>query len=420
MIETAKRITAIIVLCSITSYLWAAGSFEFNGHVKYRFLHTRYPADSIYNSFSNSDATDQNADIRLNSTWQTSNWNLQTDYQLIAIQGDSLRSSRQLPPLAVYSNTIQNDDRRLFDLSRTVHEEQDQALLHRLDRFYIGHTSKNTVIRFGRQAISWGNGLIYTPMDFFNPFDPSAIDKEYKTGDDMVYGQYLFNNGNDIQAVSVIRRNSEHDVDSDVISTAIKYHGLKGNGEFDLLLSRHYTDNIISFGGNLSIGGAVWHGDITVTETENETINSIVTGLSFSWVWGETNYSGIVEYFYNGFGIDADKYSITMLTQSTDLLDRIQRGELFTIGQQYLAASATIELTPLWVITPTLFHNLSDSSSLFQLLSRHDLSQNLQLILAIDIPNGSSGTEFGGIETDISDLNLSSDHRFFAQLAWYF
>ena len=47
------------------------------------------------------------------------------------------------------------------------------ASLVRLDRISIGYTGEKTVLRFGRQAISWGNGLLFTPMDIFNPFDPT-------------------------------------------------------------------------------------------------------------------------------------------------------------------------------------------------------------------------------------------------------
>jgi hypothetical protein len=257
-------------------------------------------------------------------------------------------------------------------------------------------------------------------MDFFNPFDPAAIDKEYKTGDDMLYGQYLFDSGNDMQLIRVIRRNDQGNTKSDVSSTAVKYHGLIGNSEYDLLLAHHYEDNIIGFGGNTSLGGAVLHGDITFTDTESETVTSLATGLSYSWVWNETNYSGIFEVFYNGFGIDNSDYSSVSRLQNQDLLQRILRGELFTLGKEYLAASTTIELSPLWLITPSFFHNLSDSSTLIQVLSQHDLTQNLQLLLAADVPFGSDGTEYGGIETGIDNLKLNYDYRFFAQLAWYF
>jgi hypothetical protein len=37
-------------------------------------------------------------------------------------------------------------------------------------------------------------------MDLVNPFDPASIDTEYKAGDDMLYVQYLQDNGNDMQA----------------------------------------------------------------------------------------------------------------------------------------------------------------------------------------------------------------------------
>ena len=38
---------------------------------------------------------------------------------------------------------------------------------HRLDRLYLAHASDTTVVKIGRQAISWGNGLIYNPVDFW-------------------------------------------------------------------------------------------------------------------------------------------------------------------------------------------------------------------------------------------------------------
>ena len=158
------------------------------------------------------------------------------------------------------------------------------------------------VARIGRQAVSWGNGLIYTPMDFFNPFDPAAVDKEYKTGDDMLYGQYLKENSDDLQAVWVIRRNLDGNVSKDVNSISAKYHGFAGETEFDILIAEHFDDSIFGLGALSNIGGAVWRGDLTLTNTQSDTVTSAVTSLSYSWIsWGH-NVSGILEYFYNGFG----------------------------------------------------------------------------------------------------------------------
>ena len=92
-------------------------------------------------------------------------------------------------------------------------------------------------------------------MDILNPFDPAAVDKEYKLGDDMLYGQFLRDNGDDLQGVAVFRRNLETgDVDADWSSFALKYHGLSGAGEFDLLAALHFDDPLVAGGGNLAFG----------------------------------------------------------------------------------------------------------------------------------------------------------------------
>ena len=281
-------------------------------------------------------------------------------------------------------------------------------------------TSTNAVARVGRQAVSWGNGLIYTPMDFFNPFDPAAVDKEYKTGDDMLYGQYLRQNGDDFQAVWVVRRDINGDVSSDVNSIAAKYHGFAGEKEYDLLIATHFDDNIVGVGGISNAGGAVWRGDITLTDTQTDNVFSLVTSLSYSWVSWEKNVSGILEYFYNGFGIDDGNYSPAALANNPDLVERIVRGELFTLGRHYVVASAMIEITPLWLLTPNAFVNLSDGSMLAQLVSSYDIKQDWQLLAALGIPVGPAGTEFGGIESGVPGKTFSTGLNLFAQLAWYF
>jgi hypothetical protein len=102
------------------------------------------------------------------------------------------------------------------------------------------------------------------------------------------------------------------------------------------------------------------------------------------------------------------------------LLARLERGELFTLAQNYLAGAATIELTPLWQLTTTVFRNLDDDSMLLQLFSRHDLQQDLQLLLALNLPTGEDGSEFGGIDSDIAGKPVAIGASAFAQIAWYF
>ena len=425
MLNRFILLTLIALSATISTAINAQQDLFKGGHAKYFFLLGTFPDDSLYRDYIDSPSTDHNADLRLKFGWQKDTVSVAADYQLIGQYGDSITLSNSLPGQILTTSRVPSDDHRLFDLTHILSEDDDSILAHRLDRLYIDITGAKAVARIGRQAVSWGNGLIYTPMDFFNPFDPAAVDKEYKTGDDMLYAQYLTDSGDDLQAVWVIRRDLDGDVSKDVNSIAAKYHGFAGDYEFDILIAEHFDDSIFGLSGIANIGGAVWRGDITLTlsedsMTETDSVASAVTSLSYSWVsWGH-NVSGILEYFYNGFGIDDGDYSPAVLAANPALVERILRGELFTLGRHYIAASAMIEMTPLWLLTPNIFLNASDGSLLAQLVSSYDLKQDVQLLAALGLPAGADGTEYGGIDSSIPGKPLSFGASLFVQLAMYF
>ncbi len=397
-----------------------ATATDLRGHAKFQANATNLPADSLLQDFSDDPMSDSGVDFRLNYGDRAEGWSWRADYQLLARQGDRIELQRQTGLTGFDKGALPEDDLRLFDLSHRISDDHDRVITHRLDRFYLGHSGEKTVINFGRQAVSWGNGLIYNPLDFFNPFDPAAIDTEYKTGDDMLYAQYLLDSGDDLQSVWVIRRDDDGDVDSDQSSLALKYHGFAESAEFDLLLAEHYDARIIALGGSVDITDAIWRGDVMLTESDDKTFTSAIVNWSYSWIVWNKNLNASVEYFHNGFGIDGEDYGPLVLADNPQLVERLQRGELFTLGKNYLAAAATIELAPLWVLTATLFHNLDDESLLLQIFSRHDLQQDLQLLIALNLPQGEQGSEFGGIDSGTPGRPLSIDESLFLQLAWYF
>lgn len=394
-----------------------AANFNHKGHIKGQSIITNYPSNSLFQDSIDDPSSDQNADVRLNFTFHQPVWTWQADYQLLGKHGDSLALAEGIP---LATQSITNDDRRLMDLTEIISERNQTIISHRLDRLHLTYTSEKAVVRFGRQAVSWGNGLVYNPVDFFNPFDPAAVDKEYKTGDDMIYSQFSFENGDDLQAVWVGRRDEAGNSNNEVSSLAAKYHVFLSDYEIDFLLSEHFDHRVIGLGGVANVGGSVWRGDVLSTETNNDRQTSAVLNVSYSWMTLGRNMSGHVEIYRNGFGIDNGDYSPASLAQNPELIRRIKRGELFTLAQQYLAVSATIELTPLWLLTTTLFANLDDDSKRIQLVSQHDLQQNLQLLIAVNIPTGDEGSEFGGIDSGVPGKPLSVDASLFAQLAYYF
>ncbi len=390
------------------------------GHMKYRLLYQGFPANSLLRELLGSDTLDQSAETRVTLRVDRQAWDFEADYQFIAIHSDTLPLAEAAPGVILPAASVITDKRRWWNLTHST-EHGNNATVNRLDRLSIGYVSERIAWRFGRQAISWGNGLIFTPMDVFNPFDPAAVDKEYKTGDDMLYGQFLLASGSDLQGVAIVRRDpATGQVESDQSSLAFKYHGLLGQNAFDLLAAEHYGDQILGIGGNLALGGAVLNSDLTWTDTDLERVWSGVVGLSYSWVWGGRNFSGLLEYYYSGFGQVGGAYAPEDLAGNPDLVERLRRGELFTLARSYLGSSVTVELTPLLLLSPNLFLNLEDPSALAQLVVRYDFMQDLQLVAALNLPIGPDGSEYGGIDSGIPGRYWSTGPSLYAQLAWYF
>jgi hypothetical protein len=176
------RLLSCLLSGTLSSLLFspaAADTIWFKGgHLKLRLLANTLADDSLLLDYVDTPMSDQNGDLRLLFDWRKNKTSLVSDYQLIAQHGDSIILANNFSGSVIISDPIASDDNRLFDLSRVISENNNSTLTHRLDRLYLEYAETAVVARLGRQAISWGNGLIYTPMDFINPFDPSAIDKE--------------------------------------------------------------------------------------------------------------------------------------------------------------------------------------------------------------------------------------------------
>jgi hypothetical protein len=390
------------------------------GHIKLRWLGSSYPGDSAYREVFGETADDEYADLRLKFSGARERFSFQADYQVIAQWGDSLDLPADTNGVLLLPPSLPDDDQRWWDLTDTISDNGSRGLVQRFDRLNVGYTGDKAVLRLGRQAVSWGNGLIFNPMDFFNPFNPAAVDTQYKLGEDMAYGQYLLDDGSDWQAVFVQRRDEEGHATSRQSTSALKFHGFGLETEYDLLLAENFNEFIAGVGGLTNLGEAVLRGDITVTDATDGWVTSLVANWSWSWMWGGHNATGVVEYYYNGFGLADGDYTLGNILSDRDLAQRLQRGELYTIGRHNMAGSLLVEATPLLNLTTNLFANLEDGSALAQLVLQWDLAQDWQLLAAVTAPLGSGGTEYGGIETGLDQLTLAVGPSLLVQLAWYF
>lgn len=401
-----------LTLCSAAGMAENVG-IEYGGHGKLNTESVWYPEDSLFRDLEGANSTGFEGELRLTANMRRGGWSFAADYQVIG------RHRTPGEPAAIASRP--DDRRRWFDLTSVVDESADGTLLQRLDRLAIGWTGERTVVRFGRQALSWGNGIFYTPMDLVNPFDPAAVDTEYKAGDDMLYLQLLRANGDDAQAAAVVRRDPRSgDVEPGQSTVALKYHGFSGDYEYDVLLAESYDDAVAGFGVSRAFGGAAWSADIVLTDSADDTFVQVVTNLGYSWVAADRNMTGVVEYFFDGAGLDGPPYDPTALAGRPALASRIQRGQSFSLGRHYLAANMAVEVSPLWQVSTTLLGNLRDPSVLLQLTSTVSISDNLAALVTVSVPTGTDGSEFAGIDAGIPGRYLARRAAVFAQIAWYF
>lgn len=319
-----------------------------------------------------------------------------------------------------------NDNRRLIDLTGVVHEDRGTMLYHRLDRAMLAFTPQWGEVRLGRQAATWGHGFTFNPMDLFNPFAPTDLERDYKVGDDMALVQFpatAFEKALDVELIYVARRDPDtRDADFEQASVGgkLSFQATDYTG-VDLIAARHYQDTILGAGAVGYAGDAAWRLDITTTFLDETSRGrwvylSAVANVDYSWQWFERNWYGYVELYYNGLS-DAD-YADQYSDQA--IAARIARGELYALGSMYWSGHLNCEIHPLLNLYLTSIVNLNDPSGVWLPRAVYDMSDNLRLTLSGSFSWGGANTEYGGYDIPGYPFDQKPADSVSAWLTWYF
>ena len=387
-------------------------------------------ADSIFEPVGTGTYYDGSVDLRVTKeTFFSYQLFLETHYEAILVGGDTRRKLTDLE--SIFPSLSDNlrlgarldDDRRLMDLTDTLRDRDCYRLLHRLDRLNLGIATNWGSLRVGRQAITWGNGLIFNPMDLFNPFAPTEVDRDYKAGDDLISTQIYLPRSSELQLLYVIRRNPEtHDVSANESSFAAKWHLSGGTTEYDIMAARHYEDYVLGIGSRGYLADTAWRIDATWTDLTDPDADSpdgylsLVANMDYSWVWWEKNFYGLVEFYFNGLGEGDYEDAFG----NKDIGELQARGELFVLGRYYASATVQVELHPLLQVYFTAINNLKDPSGVLQPRTTWDMGQNLQMTLGANMYYGAPDTEFGGILIPGTTIRTRPVDSLYLWLTYYF
>ncbi len=375
------------------------------------------PSHDIQRQLEGTPAYDYTADMRLLFDHHTGPFTWVVEHTSTINGGDSFGLASA--PGTTLDQTATDDDRRLLDLTWEVEDGSRHRTVQRFDRLSLQYSGASWGFTIGRQAVSWGNGIVFQPLDLFNPFAPTTVDRDYKTGDDLIMVDKLFADGSDAQLLAVARRNEEENFTGQASSLGLKWHGFVSAGEIELVAAKHYQDQVYAVSTRVPLGGALLRADVVATnERRSDWELSAVINIDYSMLILRKNVYMYLEYYRNGFGVDNLPDSVALLPE--DLLERLSRGEIFALMKDYTAAGATIEWHPLWNQTVSIITNLHDSSSLLQSQLSYEPGDRSRLDFGIVAPLGRAGDEYGGVPIAGDDVTSGGRRQAFLRFVYFF
>ena len=385
---------------------------EFDARVKWHTTAQRLPAgDAQRDATGESKPVDHGADLRLLLRRHLGSFTVEVDHATTYLVGDSIESAESGP---TFDQTPTGDERRLLDLTWDVDRGDRHRLLHRFDRFALKYRSPRWAVTLGRDAVSWGSGLVFHPMDLFNPFAPTTVDQDYKAGDDLIRIERLFDDGSDLEMLAVARHGA---IEDGTASVALKYRALAGSSEFDFLAARHYGGEVVGLGLRTPIGGALIRSDLIVADDAQGWTLSGVVNVDYSFPVAQSSVYVFAEYFRNGFGVRRLPDDLDLLPSA--LTDRLGRGEAFTLMRNYLAVGAQFRWHALVNQNISVIANLHDASKVLQTTVGYDASDAVRLDIGVIKPMGSRGDEFGRLGVE-NGLTVGGGTRGYLRLVYFF
>ena len=394
-----------------------ASALELDARLKAFAALSALPSHDVQRSQSGAAAWDGSADLRLMLRERAGPLELIVDYSAIFLAGDSLGFLSA--PQTALDQSPQDDQRRALNLSWGIEDGPRHRSLHRLDRLALRYRQGDWSVTLGRQAVSWGNGMLFQPLGLFSPFAPTTVDRDYKAGDDLLLVERLFDNGSDLQLLLVGRRDAAGALSGSASSAALKWRGMAGQAELEAIAARHYQDRVLGLGARIPLGGALARADLAATRLRDGGWKlSGLLNLDYSLVFLKRNAYLFAEYYHNGFG--AGRMPETYLGLKPALRERLLRGETFNLMRDYLALGANLQWHPLWQQSLSLIGNLQDGSALLQTSLTFEPGDRQRLQLGWTEPLGGAGQEFGGAPLLGETATVGGASALFARWTCYF
>ncbi len=372
-----------MIVLSILGSVWA-NTPEFNGDLKQFFIaglpydHILMPPSSYGLAY---------ADARAKVRWELTE-KITFEGHHVVTAGTAPPSSQLFMELESLGVSLDDEDEgsllmtgvglsapEAIELSWSPEEESDLFLQGRTDRLLLKGSFGTVDLVVGRQAISFGDSLFFTPMDLVQPFSVATIDSEYKPGIDAFRVDSYFGFSGQITALVAYAGSW----DQEGLIALFNANTTVGIADLSLFYSSARGDHVVGTGVSTSIGAVGVHLEGTFTLPYDEDVNeedSFVRAV-VGFFWQPLEKSTLTgELYLQTLGAE-DPNGYLELAQS----ERFARGELWLMGRSYGALSWGQEITPLVNGALAGFCNLEDGSFLLSPSLSISVSDNVQAAL---------------------------------------
>jgi hypothetical protein len=298
---------------------------------------------------------------------------------------------------------------RLLDLQHVFVDEPDVEIAAELDRLSVTWQPPGLRLVVGRQAITWGVSYFWPALDLFAPFPPERIDREYKPGVDAVRLTVALGSLSEVDVVAAGQGTSLPEDGS--IGALLRVHA--GAADVGVMGGWFHRDIVAGAFLTANVRGTGVYGEVAYTDSGDPQDRQ----LDRAHFWRASvgfdrqltpTVAVSVEGAWNGFGTsNVDRY------EQVAASDRVRRGEVTSLGQWYVGASASWQAHPLLVLTAAVLANLNDGSVMLLPQAAWSLGDNVVLelggVVGLGPGPGADGqlrSEYGGVDAVYAAIRL--------------
>lgn len=389
----------VATLIEISPNAWG---FDLSGDVK--LFHTMSGAPRGVEALGGSSSGALTSRLKLKKRGER--WRFESHGLLSALGAGSLSTS----PLSLSPQVAGLPE--ALPLTYTLLDDGGAQAVGRIDRLTLSYEWQSWRGRIGRQALSFGQGQVFTPLDRVSPFSPAAIDREYKPGIDAVRLDRFWGVAGEATLVIAQRGplDSTNPEDDTVVALSIKDSlwgwdvgllGLWVGGDLVGGVSLAGAVRSVSIYGDLSYTRRATQGALALNDAQRGAEDHFIRAtLGGRWGWRAAGGGQLqLEAAWLGDGAkDATEY----LTSATDL--RVTRGERWLLGRAYASLVGTQAIHPLVNLSLSIISNLIDPSAMVGSSLVWSVSDEVSVVAG-----GYAGVGEGAQLSTVGGLQLASE-----------